>query len=219
LYCPAVPTATPTETTIPTQTRTPTRTYTPTQTNTPTPTKTPTPTYTPTLVPGIIAGQVWNDLNGDGAKDANEPGLAGATLYLYSFADLSTPVRPPITTGADGNFQFADLPPGWYDVVRANPPGYLSTTGDAVDLLLASGATVRVSFGAWMPGTATPTVTRTPTLTPTVTPSATLSLTPTPTRTRTATPTVRHRIFLPIVQRGWVSFSGAGIASPSGGSP
>jgi hypothetical protein len=231
VYCPAVPTATPTQTSTPTKTPTLTATQTatptlpPTPTNTLSPTPTPTQTYTPTPVPGQIAGQVWNDLNGDGAMDPNEPGLAGATLYLYSLANPSSPVRPPITTGGDGGFQFADLPPGWYSLMRANPPGYLSTTGDALDLLLPSGATIRVSFGAWIPVTVTPTDTPGPTFTPTrtatptATPSATPSVTPTPTRTRTGTPTDRHRIFLPIVQRSWVSFSAAGIASPSGGGP
>jgi hypothetical protein len=179
-YCPALPTATPTRT--------------PTPTNSPT--RTPTPTQTP--VPGQIAGQVWNDLNGDGVlQDGIEPGLAGATLYLYSYDNLSTPVRPPITTGANGTFAFADMPPGWYTLVRSNPAGYLSTTGDTMDILLPSAVTVRVSFGAWIPATATPT------LTPTPTASATPSPTPTPTPTQTATPTVRYRIYLPIGLRGW----------------
>jgi hypothetical protein len=218
-YCPAVPTATPT------RTPTPTNTPTPTQTATPTPTRTPTPTHTATPVPARIVGQVWNDLNGDGVADGNEPGLAGATLYLYSFADPGSPIRPPITTGTDGSFEFTELPPGWYSLMRANPAGYLSTTGDALDLLLSSGGLVRVSFGAWLPATATPTVTPGPsitstrTVTPTRTPSATLSVTLTPTRTRTATPTARYRIFLPIVQRGWFSLSGVGATSSSGGSP
>jgi hypothetical protein len=207
LYCPAVPTATPTQT------------ATPTRTATATPTLTPTPTYTATPVPGRIEGQVWNDLNGDGVADGGEPGLAGATLYLYSFADPGSPVRPPVTTGADGNFQFTDLTPGWYSLMRANPAGYLSTTGDALDLLLSSGAVVRVSFGAWIPVTVTATGTPPPTVTPTATPTPTHTVTLTPTRTLTATPTVRYRIFLPIVQRIWVSSSGAGIASFSGGSP
>lgn len=186
-YCPALPTATPT------------------QTPTPTHTPTATPTSTPTPVPGRIEGQVWNDLSGDGVMDGNERGLAGATLYLYSFGDLSSPVRPPVTTGPDGTFAFMDLPPGWYSLVRANPTGYLSTTGDALDILLASGATVRASFGAWIPATATPTATLTP------------LVTLTPTRTQTATPTVGYRIFLPIAWRNWVSSSWAGIASPPGG--
>jgi hypothetical protein len=211
-YCPAVPTATPTRTSTPTQTPTTT------QTNTPTPTRTPTPTYTPTAVPGRIAGQVWNDLNGNGIVEAGEPGLAGATLYLYSSDNPSSPIRPPVTTGTDGSFEFTDLLPGWYSLVRANPAGYLSTTGDALDLLLSSGDLVRVSFGAWTPPTATPTITPTRTITPTVTTSPTLTLTRTPTRTPTATP-VRRRIFLPILQRGGFWLAGTGIASPSGGSP
>ncbi len=32
--------------------------------------------------PGTISGQKWNDLDGDGEKDATEPGLAGWTIFL-----------------------------------------------------------------------------------------------------------------------------------------
>jgi subtilisin-like proprotein convertase family protein len=32
--------------------------------------------------PGSIAGQVWNDLNGDGVKDGGEPGLPNWTIYV-----------------------------------------------------------------------------------------------------------------------------------------
>lgn len=189
-YCPPPPTATPTQT--------------PTPTNTPT----LTPTPTATLALGSIAGQVWDDLNGDGVLDVYEPGLAGATLYVYNLGDLSSPVRPPITTGPTGTFEFTDLLPGWYTLVRANPAGYLSTTADTLDLLLPGGATVQASFGAWVPVTATPTPT--PTLTPIVT--STTTQTATPTATQTGTPTVRHRIFLPIALRGWFLFSAVGIA-------
>ncbi len=185
-YCPALPTATPTRT--------------PTPTNSPTPTLTP----TPTPVPGQIAGQVWNDLNGDGVfQEGAEPGLAGATLYLYAYDNLSTPVRPPFVTLGNGTFAFADLPPGRYTLVRSNPVGYLSTTGDTMDILLPSDVTVRVSFGAWIPLTATPTLTPTFTASATPTASVTPSPTLTPSPTQTATPTVMRRIFLPLSRRNW----------------
>ncbi|MEX2316830.1 MAG: choice-of-anchor Q domain-containing protein [Pirellulales bacterium] len=61
--------------------------------------------------PGIIRGQKWNDLDGDGQKDPDEPGLPGWTIYLDangnslfdiespSFASTNVPaVAPPFNT-------------------------------------------------------------------------------------------------------------------------
>lgn len=38
--------------------------------------------WIPDIFPGGISGQKWNDLNGDGVKDENEPGLEGWTVFL-----------------------------------------------------------------------------------------------------------------------------------------
>jgi len=35
-----------------------------------------------TAMPGSIQGQKWSDVNGNGQKDAGEPGLVGWTIYL-----------------------------------------------------------------------------------------------------------------------------------------
>lgn len=40
--------------------------------------------WIPVAVPGSIGGQKWNDLDGDGEKDAEEPGLGGWTIYVDS---------------------------------------------------------------------------------------------------------------------------------------
>ena len=187
-------------------TPTPTRTATPTQTATATNTPTSTPTNTPTPVPGGINGQVWNDLDGDGVKDAGEPGLAGATIRLYDYAHPAPepPIRPAIPTGADGVFDFAELSPARYILVVTNPAGYVPTTPETLTVLVSSGATSQTSFGAWIPATATPTasVTASPTLTVAPTGSPTASLTPTSTRTPTATIYRPYKLFIPIIRRG-----------------
>jgi len=36
------------------------------------------------LVQGSISGLKWNDLNGDGIRQTNEPGLQGWTINLYT---------------------------------------------------------------------------------------------------------------------------------------
>jgi hypothetical protein len=194
IYCPAPPTPTPTAT--------PTQTCTPTQT--------PTPTATP--LPGRLIGQVWNDVLGDGIKEPDAQGLPGASLYLFNsaFPEPGPPCRPVITTGPSGIFEFAALPPGWYTLVRTNPPGYYSTTTDRFDILLQSSATVNVYFGAWIPPTTTPTPTETQTPetspTPTVTVTADASSTPTRTPEATHTPTTppesEYGIVIPLILRG-----------------
>jgi len=195
---------------------------TPTPTNTPTPTVTPTttPTNTPTPVPGLIIGMVWNDLNGNGAMEGGEPGLVNATLTLYQRYHAE-PFRAPAVTSSNGAFGFVDLPPGWYTLLKTNPPGYMSTTDDSLDVLISSGVTLQISFGAWIPSTPTPTVTLTPTHTPsptasatathtatptetlvtTATASPTMTATPTATPTLTATPAILYHVFLPIIWR------------------
>jgi hypothetical protein len=205
-YYPAVPTPTPTAT--------------PTATNTPT----ATPTATATPLPGGISGHVWNDLNGNGSLDPGEPGLAGATLRLYEYQHPAPepPVRPDVVTGADGAFAFDDLPSAMYSLVELNPPGYVSTSPDALMVLVVSGATTQADFWDWQPptATATATITATPstTLTPTrsPTPTATWTLTPTPTGTRTAThtptatptgsrtvtPEQPFHVYIPVIWRG-----------------
>ena len=74
-----------------------------------------------TLVPitGEIQGLKWNDLDGDGTRDAEEPGLTGWTIYLdqnqngqLDGDELFT------TTDASGNYTFADLAPGTYYVAE-----------------------------------------------------------------------------------------------------
>lgn len=191
VYCPPPPTPTPTLTSTPT----------------PTPTVTPTPTATP--LPGSIFGLVWNDLLGDGIMEPNAEGLAGATLYLYDSAhpEPGPPAQPPLITGIDGLFEFAGLAPGWYTLVRENPMGYTSTTGDRFDILVASSARVRVNFGAWLPSTPTPTATNSPvpTATPAASPTATTtaSATPTATSSPTLSPTPAltrsYYLYLPLV--------------------
>jgi hypothetical protein len=207
-----LPAPTPTRTDTPTQTRTPTPTATGTATETGTPTHTPTVTQTPTqtatftvtptftLTPtptpttGIITGQVWNDLNGNGAKDAAEPGLAGATITLKD--RFGAPLQTWVT-GSNGLFRFAGLLPGTYIVAETNPPGYVSTTPDEWFVMVLVNWTTTVEFGDWIlpPATATPTITATSTAsptatkTPTITPTSTITSTPTDTGTPTATPT------------------------------
>ncbi len=75
---------------------------------------------------GALGNFVWNDLNGDGIQDANEPGAAGITVILYNSA--GNPVDT-VFTDASGGYLFTNLTPGNYTVGFSNLPAGFSFTG------------------------------------------------------------------------------------------
>jgi len=75
-------------------------------------------TFDAGLVPAADLGDlVWRDSDGDGIRDAGEPGLAGVTVNLYL---LGNPVASTVTD-ANGNYVFADRAPGNYVLEFVNP--------------------------------------------------------------------------------------------------
>ncbi|MBK8685483.1 MAG: hypothetical protein IPN26_11060 [Bacteroidetes bacterium] len=75
--------------------------------------------------PLSLGNLVWNDLNRDGIKDANESGIENAVVNLYEDANNDcTPDGAAIQTTAtniDGLYVFTDLIPGKY-IVGVTPP-------------------------------------------------------------------------------------------------
>ncbi|WNL44395.1 SdrD B-like domain-containing protein [Dyella sp. BiH032] len=66
----------------------------------------------------VLSGAVYFDKNGNGVRDAGEPGLGGVTVTL------SGPITRTVTTDATGAYQFAGLVAGTYTVTEAQPPLY-----------------------------------------------------------------------------------------------
>ena len=191
------PEATVTPTSAP-STSTPTATHTPTRTSTVTPGPSPTPTASPSVTAslGTVRGTVFEDRDGDGVRDAGEPGLAGAVVTLATMSGSTVGVRYP---GADGAFAFTGLAPATYHLTETNPPGTTSTTPDQILLPVSSGDVLVFDFGDRFLGSTT--ATHTPSLTPTGStapatatmtntprPSSTPSITLTPSRTPTSGP-------------------------------
>ncbi|MEB8433490.1 carboxypeptidase regulatory-like domain-containing protein [Cocleimonas sp. KMM 6892] len=77
------------------------------------------------IVPPAIGNFVWNDLNGDGIQDADEPGVDGVTVTLL---DNNGDTVSTTTTSNGGAYSFSDLEPGTYSVKFTDiPSGYIVT--------------------------------------------------------------------------------------------
>ncbi|WP_165488587.1 MULTISPECIES: SdrD B-like domain-containing protein [Dyella] len=67
---------------------------------------------------GVLGGAVYFDQNGNGVRDAGEPGIPGVTITLNG------PVSHTVTTQADGSYQFTGLVAGNYTVTETQPALY-----------------------------------------------------------------------------------------------
>jgi uncharacterized repeat protein (TIGR01451 family) len=68
-----------------------------------------------------LAGFVYVDLQGNGVRDAGDPGIAGVTVTATNTA---TGVVSTQTTDSTGAYLFSDLPAGTYNLVETQPAGY-----------------------------------------------------------------------------------------------
>ena len=107
--------------------------------------------YTGTPPPTEITGLKWNDLNGDGIRDAGEPKLANWKIYLDSNQngqwELGEPYR---ITNANGQYSFPDLPAGTYHVAEELKSGWQQTypsTGQHTVTLSAGLHRGQIDFG------------------------------------------------------------------------
>jgi uncharacterized repeat protein (TIGR01451 family) len=73
-----------------------------------------------------ICGIKWNDLDGDGVKDPNEPGLPGWTINMV-FQTPGGPVNVQTTTDANGQYCFTGLAPGTYTISETLQSGWIQT--------------------------------------------------------------------------------------------
>ena len=94
---------------------------------------------------GHIRGGVFYDYDGDGTRDAGEPGLGGRVVYLDADRDgtLDADERRA-TTQADGRYAFENVTPGEYRVAEVLPEGWRITAPQAgyYDVTVVAGQTV-----------------------------------------------------------------------------
>lgn len=181
--------------------------------------KTPTPTRTPT--PINVGNLVWHDLNGDGVKDAAEPGVAFVRVQLWNGA--KTQLIDQDITSASGSYTLVAPTPGQYRVRVLPLPGASFTTKDSLaatdqtdsdfnQIGINAGFTDIYDFASNLisittidaglvnvPASFTPTATTTPivTNTPTTTPTSTV----TPEGTSVVEFALEPHMFMPLVGR------------------
>jgi Tol biopolymer transport system component len=105
--------------------------------------------------PGYIDGRAWNDLDGDGVRNAGEPGLAGITVYLDQNGNGQIDEGETRTqTDPSGGYTLAGLAAGTYTVREAPKPGWVRTVplGDAYTVPLAADQAVSgIDFARYLP--------------------------------------------------------------------
>ncbi len=143
-----VPPQTTTATGTPTRSATATETATATATSSPTPTPPPTATETPTptpTAPGVstIQGFKFEDLNGNGVRDPDEPFIGGWGIILSAPGQTQSTV-----TGSSGSFAFQVSTPGVYMVIEQTRSGWQATTPTSQSVQVpCAGACPLIAFG------------------------------------------------------------------------
>lgn len=81
---------------------------------------------------GALSGYKWNDLNGDGMRQDNEPGLPGVTINLDLGNNGGAPDLTDVTDG-NGFYDFANVPYGTHRLTETVPGGYTQTWPEAAE--------------------------------------------------------------------------------------
>ncbi|ATE52370.1 hypothetical protein CNX65_02900 [Actinosynnema pretiosum] len=73
---------------------------------------------------GSLTGYVYEDKNGNGNKDAAEPGIADVSVKLTGTDAMSRPVNTTMTTNSQGLYTFTGIVGGTYSLTETQPEGY-----------------------------------------------------------------------------------------------
>lgn len=74
------------------------------------------------IITGVIRGTKWNDLNGNGIRDWNEPGMANVEICYSGGAGFGC-----VFTDESGSFSLVNLTAGDYNVNEVLPAGMIQT--------------------------------------------------------------------------------------------
>ena len=111
---------------------------------------------------GKVKGIIFEDINGDGTQDSNEPGIEGVGVVVFDSSGRAL----TLTTDEDGMYM-ADVPagPAVTDIVESTlPPGAVQTAGtDPTPVSVPEGGTATDLDGFQLPGVPTSSPTNAPT--------------------------------------------------------
>lgn len=101
---------------------------------------------------GIVTGHVFDDLDGNGAEDGSDTGLAGVSISITDNVGGTFSA----TTDGSGNFAVTDVAAGNATVTYTTPPGRALTTGNDVQTVAVVAdttvATVPVGYQTLLSG-------------------------------------------------------------------
>jgi len=107
-------------------------------------------TVAPTEVAAVGSGSIcvtlFEDANGNGARDSGEGTIAGGQVRVTDGAGAGEQMH--ITDGATDPHCFPELQAGAYQVSAKLPAGYNPTTGNAFTVPVAPGVQAIITFGA-----------------------------------------------------------------------
>lgn len=94
---------------------------------------------------GGVSGIAFNDLNQNGQREPNEPGLGGVSINLAT--QLNSIVAVAVTD-AFGNYRFSDIPFGSYRVVATTPSNWVATSPTNIPVFIGGcGVIPNFNFG------------------------------------------------------------------------
>ena len=120
--------------------------------------------FTASDLPGQITGSKWNDLDGDGNRDAGEPGLPGWKIYIdTNFSGSWESGEPYALTDSSGVYTLSNVTPGIHIVGEVQQSGWQQTypavvpppaPARAVEPITTTGSPVRTRvYGEVVPST------------------------------------------------------------------
>ena len=97
------------------------------------------------VLPGSVSGQAFQDFNANGALDAGETAVAGATVFDDANSNGSAdPGEPSATSAASGTYTVSGLSLGSHTLRAIAPAGFALTT--ATQVVNVAGAVTGVNF-------------------------------------------------------------------------
>ncbi len=100
-------------------------------------------------IPGTITGTKFNDLDGDGVRDAGEPGIAGVSIFLDANTNNAFDAgETSVVTDVSGNYTFSGLLAGMFTVREGATVGWNQTfpgSGAGFEQTVGVGAGANIS--------------------------------------------------------------------------